>query len=190
MFQCRCTISGSFSPCLRHSCHLKTLEKLHQRCLRILCIRWGNCRTKPNIVMEASTTTVKAIVMQNQLRWAGQPSPRQVLFALLTHVMRTHGGGQRKRFENTVKHFMKKGQLNINTWEVMAADRSRWRHSIQEAMAKFEKNRLRHEAEKRAEVKGEGDVSMVHRLNIFMSAFYQPSSAHTATRSADQESGS
>ena len=36
--------------------------------------------------------------------------------------MRTRGG-LRKRFKDTAKHYMKKGQININTWERMATDR-------------------------------------------------------------------
>ena len=74
--------------------------------------------------------------------------PRQVLFAQLTHGMRTCGA-QRKRFKDTTKHYMKKGLIYINTWEHMAANRSLWRHSTHQAMAKFHTTLLIHEAEKR-----------------------------------------
>jgi len=38
--------------------------------------------------------------------------PRQVLFAQLTHDMRTRGG-HRKRFKDTAKDYTKKHQINI-----------------------------------------------------------------------------
>ena len=44
---------------------------------------------------------------------------------------------------------MKKSQTDINAREYMAADRPLWRRSIYQATAKFETNRLLHEAEKR-----------------------------------------
>ena len=84
--------------------------------------------------------------------------PRQVLLAQLTHCARTRGG-QRNRFKDTAKHYMKKDQIDINAWERMAADRPLWRRSIYQATTKFETNRLLQEAEK-----GEGDVSTSSRL--------------------------
>ena len=58
----------------------------------------------------------------NHLRWTGHcvrmsdsRLPRQVLFVQLTHAMRTRGG-QRKRFKDTAKDYMKKHQININTY--------------------------------------------------------------------------
>jgi len=32
--------------------------------------------------------------------------------------------------KNDAKHYVKKGQLDINAWELMAADRQLWRLSI------------------------------------------------------------
>ena len=49
------------------------------------------------------------------------------------------------RFKDTAKHYTKKGQIDINDWELIGADRPLWRH----ATAKIETNRLLHEAEKR-----------------------------------------
>jgi len=93
--------------------------------------------------------------------------------------MRTRGG-QRKRFKDAAKHYMKKGQIDISAWELMAVDRPLWRRNIYH-MAKFETNRLCHEMEKwHRERRG-------RCLNIFMSPFHLAPPAHTATRPADQE---
>ena len=105
----------------------------------------------------------------------------QVLFAQLTHGTRTYGG-QQKQLKDITKHYTKKGQIDISAWELMAADHLLWCRSIHHAVAKFETNRLLHEAEKR------------HRrgryLNILMSPFHLAFPDHTETRSADHESGS
>ena len=128
----------------------------------MLHIRWEDRRTNASVLTEANTTSVlteanttsvlteanttsiEAIIMQNQLRWTGHcvrmPDsrlPRQVLFSQLTHGLRTRGG-QRKRFKDTAKHYMKKVHININTWEDMAADRLLWCRSIQAAEEKRE----------------------------------------------------
>ena len=86
-----------------------------------------------SVLTEVNTTSVEAMIWQNQLLWTGHcvrmPDsrlPRQVLFSQLTHGLRTRGG-PRKRFKDTAKHYMKKGHININTWEDRAADRLRWR---------------------------------------------------------------
>ena len=70
-----------------------------------------------SILMEADTTSIEAMVMQNQLRCAGHcirmsdnRLPRQVLFTQLTHGMRTR---QRQRFKDTAKRYTKKGQIYI-----------------------------------------------------------------------------
>ena len=107
------------------------MEKFHQRC------------------------PTSSMIMPNQLRWTGhcvrtsdKRLPRQVLFAQLTRGTRRRCG-QRKRFKDTAKHYLKKGQIDISTWELMAADRPLCRHSIYQATAKFETHRLLHQAEKR-----------------------------------------
>ena len=67
------------------------------------------------IVMEAKITSIEAMLMQNQLRWASHcirmseiRTLRQLLVVQLTHGVRTRDG-QRKRPKHTAKHYMKKG---------------------------------------------------------------------------------
>ena len=127
---CITTLLYGSEAWVTYRCHLKTLEKFYQRCLRtLLCIRWENRRTNISILMEANATSIEAMVIQNQLRWAGHcirmsenRLPRQVFCTQLIHNMRTRGG-QRKRFKDTAKYYKKKGQIDINVWERIAADR-------------------------------------------------------------------
>ena len=153
-----------------YRCHLKTLDIFHQRCLRkMLHIQWEDHRTNASVLTEANTTRIEAMIMQNQLHWAGHyvrmPDshvPRQVLFSQLTHGLRTRGG-QRKRCKDTAKHYTKKGHININTWEDRAADRLLWRRSIHQAAARLETDRLLHKAEKR---QGRKEREMSQHLHI------------------------
>ena len=144
----------------------------------IFCIRWEYRRINASILVEANTTSIEAMVMQNQLRWAGHCIRmsdnrllRQVLFAQLTHGMRTRDG-KRNRFKDTAKYYMKKGQIDINVWEHVATDRPLWRRSIYHATANFEINlyftRQRH-------VRGERRGRC---LNIFTSPFHLAGGPH------------
>ena len=90
--------------------------------------------------------------------------PRQIRFAQLTHGFRTRGG-QRKRFKDSAKHYVKKGHINVNTWKDMAADRLLWRRSIHQAAARFVTDRLLHEAENRQRRK---EREMSQHLHIFL----------------------
>ena len=65
--------------------------------------------------------------------------PRQVLFAQLTHGVRTRGG-QSKCFKDTTKHYMKKGQFDISGNISLRI--------VHSGAAKFESNHLLHVAEK------------------------------------------
>ncbi|KAI0226435.1 hypothetical protein LSAT2_023019 [Lamellibrachia satsuma] len=169
---CIITLLYGSEAWVTYRCHLKTLETIHQHCLRkMLHIQWEDCRTNASVLTEAITTSIEAMIVQNQLRWTGHcvrmPGsrlPRQVLFSQLTHGLRTCGG-QRKRLKDTAKHYMKKGHININTWEDMDADRLLWRRSIHQAPAHFETDRLLHEAEKRQRRK---EREMSQHLHIFL----------------------
>ena len=52
--------------------NIKALEKFHQRSLRnILKITWEDYRTNISVLEEANCSSIEAILIKNQLRWAG-----------------------------------------------------------------------------------------------------------------------
>ena len=64
---CITTLLYGSEAWVTYRCHLKTLEKFHQRFLRkVLCIRWEDRRTNARVLMEANTISIEAMVMQNQ----------------------------------------------------------------------------------------------------------------------------
>ena len=135
----------------------------------MLHIRWEDCRTNASVLTEVNTTSIEAMIMQNQLCWTGHcvrmPDsrfPRQVPFSLLTHGLRSHCGQKKdlKTQPNTTQR-----SININTWEDMAADRLLWRCSIHQAAARFETDYLLREAEKQQRRKKR---EMSQHLHVFL----------------------
>lgn len=52
--------------------HLRLLERFHQRCLRtILNIHWSDFTTNIEVLEKADTTSIEALLLKSQLRWAG-----------------------------------------------------------------------------------------------------------------------
>ena len=135
---------------------------------------------------EANTTSIEAMVVQNQLRWAGHyirmsdnHLPRQVVFAQLTHGTRIRGG-QGKRFKDSAKHYIKKDQIDTNAWQRMDAECPLWPCTYLRQRPNLTKpvyfTRRRN---------GIGERRRIC-LNIFTSPFHLAPPAHTATRSADE----
>ena len=68
---------------------IRLLERLHQRCLRsILGIKWQDYVSNKEVLKKASLPSIESILLQVQLRWAGQVSrvedirmPKAVFFS-------------------------------------------------------------------------------------------------------------
>ncbi|XP_051625679.1 uncharacterized protein LOC127461696 isoform X1 [Manacus candei] len=55
--------------------HLRLLERFHQRCLRtILNIHWSDDVTNTSVLEQAAVTSIEAMLLRTQLRWAGHVS--------------------------------------------------------------------------------------------------------------------
>lgn len=86
-----------------NSCHLKSLQKYHQRRLcHILNIKRRDRRTNSSDLEEANVTSIESIIIKNQLFWAGHIARRRwsrlskkILYSELTNRKRTGGGGRR-----------------------------------------------------------------------------------------------
>lgn len=152
--------------------HVQTLESFHQRCLRqILGIYWEDRRTNTSVLQEARLSSIEAMLLKNQLRWAGHcvrlPEnrlPRQILFSQLTQGQRPRGG-QMKRYKDTLKISLKHGGLNTETWEELAEDRPKWRSNVYSAAESFESTRLVKVAEKRRKRK-EKEANPILRVSL------------------------
>jgi len=85
--------------------HLRLLERFHQRCLRsIFNIHWSDYITNVEVLERTGITSIEAMLMKTQLRWAGHVSrmedhrpPKIALYGKLStgHPGR---GAPKKRF--------------------------------------------------------------------------------------------
>ena len=83
-----------------YSHNLKSLEKFHDRSVRkIYGVKWQDRQTTNSVFEKASTTSIEAMVIKNQLRWSGHVVrmsdtrlPKQIMYSELKTGKRTHGG--------------------------------------------------------------------------------------------------
>ena len=80
---------------------IRLLERSHQRCLRsILGIKWQDDVSNEEVVKRASLPSIESILLQVQLRWAGDVRtmegvnmPKTVFFSELQEGKRNRGAG-------------------------------------------------------------------------------------------------
>ena len=113
--------------------HLRLLERFHQRCLRsILNIHWSDYITNVEVLQQAGITSVEAMLMKTQLRWAGHVSrmedhrlPKIVLYGELSTGHRDRGA-PKKRYKDSLKKSLSTCHIDHRQWSALAADRGAW----------------------------------------------------------------
>ena len=140
--------------------HIKQLEQFHQRCLRsILNIRWFHKISNVQVLQRANLTSIEATLSLSQLRWAGHlvrmedsRLPKQLFYGELTKGKR--GTGRPKLlYKDSLKANLKKCNIDYETWEKQAADRAKWRTTINKKVKESEQTRRKTKEDKRAAVK-------------------------------------
>jgi len=117
----------------------RRLNSFHMRSLRrILCITWQARVTKFNaeVVSRAGLSSLHTLLRQRRLRWLGHVSrmkdgriPKDLLYGEKAKGDRTTGR-QKLRFKDVCKRDMKSLDIDTESWETVAADRSRWRRIL------------------------------------------------------------
>ena len=128
--------------------HLKLLERFHQRCLRtILNIHWSDYITNIIVLERADITSIEAMLLKIQLRWAGHVArmedhrlPKIIIYGELSFGLRNRGA-PKKRYKDTLKKSL--GACNIShlEWTTLAEDRGTWRRTTNKAASSFESSR-------------------------------------------------
>ena len=129
--------------------HLKLLERFHQCCLRtIVNIHWSDYITNLIVLEQADITSIEAMLLKVQLRWAGHVSrmedhrlPKIILYGELSSGLRNKGA-PKKRYKDTLKKSL--GACNIShlEWTTLAEDGGAWRRTISKAASSFESSRM------------------------------------------------
>jgi len=128
--------------------HIKLLERFHQRCLRtILNIHWSDYISNIKVLERAEITSIEAMLLKTQLRWAGHVSrmenhrlPKITLYGELASGHRNRGA-PKKRYKDSLKKSLNTCDISLPEWSEVAANRGSWRHIIAKAAASFESTR-------------------------------------------------
>ena len=100
--------------------HLRLLEYFHQRCLRIILnIHWSDYVSNVEVLEQAEITSIEAILLKSQLRWAGHISRmddhRLHKIALYGELFTGHHnrGAPKKRYKDSLKKSLVPATLTI-----------------------------------------------------------------------------
>ncbi len=135
----------TWTICRRHE---KLLQQFHLRCLRnIFNIYWQDKIPDTEILERADLHRIITTMRTAQTRWTGHVSrmpgcriSKQLLYRELSYGSRKVGG-QRKRYKNSLKVYMKDFNIDIATWETAASDRPAWRNLIHKGATHAENER-------------------------------------------------
>ena len=131
-----------------YSRHARLLNHFHTTSLRkILGIKWQDKVPDTEVLARAGLPSIHTSLMQSQLRWAGHvvrmPEhrlPKRLFYGELKRGKRAQGG-QKKRFKDTLKSSLKAFNVDVDSWETLAKDRTSWRSAIKKGAATCEVNR-------------------------------------------------
>ncbi|KAJ7396403.1 hypothetical protein BTVI_145489 [Pitangus sulphuratus] len=100
--------------------------------------------TNASVLEQAAVTSIEAMLLRTQLRWAGHISrmqdyrlPKIVLFDELATGYHKRGAPKR-RYKDSLKQSLSLGHIDHHHWSILASNRDTWRHTIYNAAASFE----------------------------------------------------
>ena len=117
--------------------HITKLEAVQQRHLRrIMKIKWSDRVSNVEVLRRAGLDSIEATLATMQLRWTGHVVrmendriPKQLFYGELEEGKR-RVGGQKLRYKDVVKRHLKAANIDVNSWEELAADRISWRRCL------------------------------------------------------------
>ena len=117
------------------------LNVFHMRSLRkLLGISWMSRTPNTVVLSKSGLPTMFTILRQRRLRWLGHVRrmndgriPKELLYGELSSGKRNLGRPQ-LRYRDVCKRDMKEVSININEWEELATDRSKWRGYLRTAL--------------------------------------------------------
>ena len=115
----------------------RRLNTFHMRSLRrILGISWQDKVPNTEVLSRAGLPSMFTLLRQRRLRWLGHVHrmpdgriPKDLLYGELATGSRRTGRPQ-LRYRDVVKRDMKAVDIDTETWENLAADRSQWRGAV------------------------------------------------------------
>ena len=146
--------------------HAKRHNNFHTSCLRkLLKIKWQDRIPDTEVLKRAEMQSIHTLLKLAQLRWTDhvhrmpkERLPKTILYGELEMDKRSHGG-QKKRYKDTPKAFLKDFNIPTESWEQISQDRTRWRGLIRRGANKYEAKRISEAEQKRAQRKARAKAS-------------------------------
>jgi hypothetical protein len=140
-----------------YSRHAKQLNHFHLSCLRrLLHVSWQDKIPDTEILKCAELTSIHTLLKKNQVRWTGHVIrmndsriPKQMMYGELCEGKRSTGG-QKKRYKDTLKTSLKSLDIELQSWESLAQDRTLWRSKIKNGARTAEAKHITDAESKRA----------------------------------------
>ena len=116
------------------------------RCLRqILHITWQDKITDSSVLERAGIVSMYTLLKQRRMHWLGHVVvrmddgriPEDLLYGELVQGKRSTDRPQ-LRFKDVCKRDLKALDVNLTTWETVAADRTAWRQTVEKGLHSFE----------------------------------------------------
>ena len=110
--------------------HAKRLNHFYISCLRkFLKIKWQNRIPDAEVLKRAGMQSVHTLLNLAQFRWTGHVTrmheerlPKKIPYGELEMGKR----GQKKRYKDTLKAYLKDFNIPTESWEQIAQDRAMW----------------------------------------------------------------
>ena len=113
--------------------HGKRLNHFHTSCLRKLQkIKWQDRIPATEVLKRAGMQSVHTLLKLAQLIWTGHVTrvsderlPKKILYGEIRDGKRSHGD-RKKRYKETLKASLKDFNIQTESWEQIAQDRTKW----------------------------------------------------------------
>ena len=139
-----------------YSRHARKLNRFYLTCLcKIMKIKWQQKIPDTEVLSAAKLPSINTLLQKHQISWAGhvcrmpdERIPRRLMYGELSSGKRSYCG-ERKRLKDTLKISVRSFNIDIESWELAAQDRSTWRGHISQGATKAEEYRKVAAEEKR-----------------------------------------
>ncbi|VDL95924.1 unnamed protein product [Schistocephalus solidus] len=146
----------------------RKLNHFHLSCFRrILKLCWQDRIPETEVRERTCILSIYAQLKQLQLRWSGhllqmddERLSKRLFYGDVAMGSRRQGG-QVRRYKDTLKTSLKQLQINPESWEDLARNRSTWRRTVKTGAAIYEANRIA-----AAKIKRAARKSPAPRINI------------------------
>lgn len=129
-------------------------------------ISWSDRVRNTEVLRRANVSGIEAYLMRRQLRWSGHISrmaeervAKRIFYSELQEGKRKQGG-QLLRYKDVLKRHMRRCDIEPSRWEILAQDRSKWRHTVKVNVQAFEERRRNELDAKREELKARPPASI------------------------------